>query len=265
MRVIKWYVILFDSLFKLGLLLSLFHFSALAKPTDCEQLIETLAKSISPGEGPHFPRLDQIEQQSSWGSLIEIQKEASDQLIEAHNSETQKALHEAPEALNQSLKNGVSREQANAIVAGIINHPTHGLEREKTFDPQGCYGFCFGRATLIHHQALLRQIAPAAIRKIWAVGSIEHNKWQFHVSTLIKASNQDTWWACDPIFYQANEVRKWIKFMEELSDDRRMMFFVTKANRFSVYSPVPYSKIDLFGNGTTDFYNGYFRTYFLPE
>jgi len=247
MRVLKLYV----------LVLLLSTAQALS---DCEALIANLAKT-SPLSQTAFPALAQIEQELGQGSLIDIQKEASLETIKAHNQKTAKALAEPAQLVAPNGDNGLSFREADFFVRLIDKHPTHGRLKEKSFDPEGCFGFCFGRATLIHNEALLRNIPSHLIKKIWAVGPSENQRWQFHVSTLFKAESKNTWWAADPIFYQALDVRTWVLQMNSLSDDGRMMFFVTDPNRFSVYSSRPYSAVDLLGDGQSDFYNGYFKSY----
>jgi hypothetical protein len=49
--------------------------------------------------------------------------------------------------------------------------------------------------------------------------------------------------------------------MQNSSDDKQMMVFVTDPRRFSVYSPRHYTEIDLLGDGETDYYRGYFFDY----
>lgn len=247
MRVLKLYVFL--------LLLS----TAQAL-SDCEALIANLAKRST--DSPlAFPKLALIEQELGQRSLIDIQKESHKDTIQAHNKKTLEALAEPQQKGGAVLKGGVTFRQADLLVRFVGEHPTHGSDKEARFDPDGCFGFCFGRATLIHSEALSRNVPPYLIKKIWAVGSLEERRWEFHVSALIKAESKSGWWALDPIFHRAMDVRNWILQMESFSDDDRMMFFVTEANRFSVHSARAYSTVDLLGDGKSDFYNGYFKSY----
>lgn len=229
-------------------------------PNDCETLIASLVSSKN-NTAENFAKLKQLETETAQGSLIEFQKTASSEYIEAHNRKIENALKGVIRPWFFARSGGIRFPEANELVRIVMTHPTNGQAQEGIFDPNQCYGFCFGRATLIHNEAIRRKVDPNLIRKIWAVGPTEKQRWQFHVATLIKAREVPTWWACDPIFECALDIQDWIHRMKEYSDDGRMMFFVTEANRFSVYAPRPYSAVDLLGNGKTDYYNGYFKTY----
>jgi hypothetical protein len=231
-----------------------------AVPTDCEALIASLAGPKT-NTRETFAKLKQLENETAQGSLIEFQKTASSEFIESHNKKIEEALKEVIRPWFFAKSGGIRFSDAHKLVRLIMTHPTNGPAQENIFDPNQCYGFCFGRATLIHNEALRRKVDPDFIRKIWAVGPTEKQRWQFHVATLIKARDLPTWWACDPIFEYALDVQDWILRMKQFSDDGRMMFFVTEAHRFSVYDPRPYSPVDLLGDGKTDYYNGYFKTY----
>ncbi|MFM8269020.1 MAG: hypothetical protein ACKN9V_02435 [Pseudomonadota bacterium] len=213
-------------------------------------------------QGNFRSRLDEIEARTARGSLLEIQEVMGTQAIHNHNLEIKKALREPVPSDGQERQRALSREAADFYVKLMENHPVNGGSRESHYDPDECFGFCFGRASLIHHEAVRRNIAPEAIRKIWAVGSLENEKWHFHVSTILKAKGRGSWWAADTIYKSAVSVETWMSRMENSSDTDRLMFFVTDPRRFSIYGPKFYTGIDLLGDGHSDYYNGYFRDYF---
>lgn len=227
----------------------------------CERAIKKLAIH-GPGPQALASSLYRIESRSSQGSLLDIQEAASPQTIKEHNREIKEALREPLIGDFQGRQKAITQKEADTFVKNMAKHPVNGTERESNYDPEECFGFCFGRASLIHHEAIQRNIEPEAIRKIWAVGSLENEKWHFHVSTILKAQGRGTWWATDTIYKSAISVETWMNRMERSSDDGRLMFFVTDPRRFSVYSPQFYTGLDLLGDGQSDYYNGYFRDYF---
>jgi hypothetical protein len=227
----------------------------------CERAIEKLAVH-GPGDRALESSLYLIEARSTQGSLLDIQEQASSQAIKAHNQEIKQALREPLFGDFRGSQRAATQKEADSFVKKMDQHPVNGSAREAKYDPEECFGFCFGRASLIHHEAIRRDIDPEAIRKIWAVGSLEKEKWHFHVSTILKAKGRGTWWAADTIYRSAINVETWMDRMERSSDDGRVMFFVTDPRRFSVYSPQFYTGLDLLGDGKSDYYNGYFRDYF---
>lgn len=246
----------------LALFLSIFHVKqSFADFKSCERLIEKLAVH-GPGTQALESSLYRIEARSAQDSLLDIQEAASSKTIKAHNREIKEALREPLLGALRGSQMAITQKEADSFVKKMAKHPVNGIERESKYDPEECFGFCFGRASLIHNEAIQRNIDPEAIRKIWAVGSLEKEKWHFHVSTILKAQGRGTWWATDTIYKSAISVATWMDRMERSSDDGRLMFFVTDPRRFSVYSPQFYTGLDLLGDGKSDYYNGYFRDYF---
>jgi hypothetical protein len=227
----------------------------------CQKLIEKLAIK-GPATQALASSLYRIEARTAQGSLLEIQDETSVQSIKEHNQQIKQALREPLLGRSGEGLRAVTQKEADAFVKNMAKHPVNGAHRESQYDPEECFGFCFGRASLIHHEAIQKNIDPEAIRKIWAVGSLEKEKWHFHVSTILKAQGRGTWWATDTIYKSAISVETWMDRMERSSDDGRLMLFVTDPRRFSVYSPQFYTGLDLLGDGRSDYYNGYFRDYF---
>jgi len=247
--------------FSVLLIQALFTLPARADFRSCEKYIEKMVLQ-SPRSESQRSRLARIEAASASGSLLDTQSEKSIPEIEAHNAKIKKALRDPLPGSFRGMEQSVNYEMADSLVKLITWHPVNGVREEKKYDPEDCYGFCFGRAVLIHNEALRRNVDPEAIKKIWAVGSLENEKWHFHVATILKAKGSGTWWATDPIYRSAINVETWIRRMERSADDDRLMFFVTDPRRFSVYDPRFYTGLDLLGNGRSDYYNGYFRDYF---
>ncbi|NBX92986.1 MAG: hypothetical protein EB078_02885 [Proteobacteria bacterium] len=236
-----------------------FHTSIFSAQKDCHALISILVSSRpTPFKSS---RLTAIERSIQEKSLLDIQSALSSSDIRTHNKQIREALKDPVLRSQEGSVLSIDKAKADFLVKLITVHPTNGAKQEKKYDPEECYGFCFGRATLIHSEALRRNTDPEAIKKIWAVGSLEKGRWHFHVATMIKAKGKGSWWVCDPIYKSAESAETWIKRMENSSDDKRMMVFVTDPRRFSVYDPQFYTNIDLLGDGKSDFYNGYFKDY----
>lgn len=233
---------------------------AYAGIADCEALIQTLIRSDI-GQISHRSTLQKIEDETAKGSLIDFQEEMKTSAIRAHNRRIESALREPIKKSQPNTVGEIGHKEANNLVRLITEHPTNGARHEKKFDPDECYGFCFGRAVLVHSEALRRGVDPEAMKKIWAVGPLERGKWHFHVATLLKARSPGTWWAADPIYKNAINVQTWMGRMKNGADDDRLMFFVTDPRRFSVYDPRFYSALDLLGDGESDYYRGYFKAY----
>ena len=244
--------------FLVFLSLCLLTHASLADPAGCLRIISALAQNH---ESLKETRLDNLESKTAQGSLIDIQKALKQKQISDHNQQIRAALKDSVSASKADSVTAINHKDANYLVQFIRKHPTNGEKHEKKYDPEECYGFCFGRATLIHQEALRRNVDPASIRKIWVVGSLEKGKWQFHVASMIKAKGTGSWWVCDPVYSVAISAEEWIRRMRNGSDDNRMMIFVTDPRRFSVYDPQVYTAIDLLGDGKSDFYNGYFKDY----
>lgn len=225
----------------------------------CQQLIDQLNKD-SRALIHETSTLRQIEQDLGEGSLIDLQTSLTTPQIKAANEQVKSALLEPLPKINTVLAKSITKAQANRLLKVVENHPVIGSDHEERYDPEGCIGFCFGRATVAHKEALRRRVHPEAVRKIWVVGPTDAGQWDFHVATIIKGPGTK-WWAIDSNYDNAKEVKEWIKLQEEASDDGRLMIFVTDARRFTPFMARHYSLIDLVGDGQSDFYNSYFRDY----
>jgi len=223
-------------------------------------LIERLTESGS-RHGKDASRLEQLEAQTGRGSLISFRERLSPDEIQEHNEKVLSALKDQVEPAQEDTSPTLTREQALVLLRAVSHHPTNGRRHEVKYDPDDCYGFCFGRAVMVHSEALRRGVDPSSIKKIWAVGSLEKGKWHFHVATMVKSSRTGSWWVIDPVYGTVINAETWISRMQNSSDDNQMMVFVTDPRRFSVYSPQHYTEIDLLGDGNSDYYRGYFSDY----
>ncbi len=138
-------------------------------------------------------------------------------------------------------------------------------QNQNCYDPQGAIGFCFGRATMAHLEAIVRNIHPDAIKKIWIAGDME--KWGHHVATMIKTENN--WLVLDTNIGHAISYEEWIRIYMpyKAKNANDIMIFITQSGRFGPYDTKTYNAIDLFNTHTlefdkaSDYYRGYFHDF----
>lgn len=198
-------------------------------------------------------------------SLIDIQRRLSEQEIKMNN-ENIKSLFLADYDLKDipNKASFVTKDEAMSIYRGMSDSKVH--RNHDCYDPAGKIGFCFGRATIAHMEAIIRGVHPDAIRKIWIAGDM--GKWGHHVATMIKA--EKGWLVLDTNLGRVVETEEWIKtYMPmRVSGAKDIMIFSTQAGRFGPYDNQPYNAINLFNTNSEDFnkakdyYRGYFHDYF---
>lgn len=246
---------------------SLFPPNVFATFSQCKKLIASFI-SEPRGKVPEST-LRKIEARFGDKSLLDIQEKMSKKSIQKHNSEILTALQEPLPGIETKLVTAINESQANRLYRSEAKNPiVGGQENYEKYDPEGCIGFCFGRATVVHIEGLRRKIHPEAIRKIWSVGPTKFggessDVWDYHVATIFKAKGEEKWWVADSNNESSISIDQWIKGEFSTSTDGRLMLFVTDARRFSVFSSQLYSPTDLLNNGkvSEDFYNSYFRDY----
>lgn len=115
------------------------------------------------------------------------------------------------------------------------------VKNQRSYGGRGV-GFCFGRALVAHNHALIRNVHPASIRKIWVVGNMGF--WGHHVATIVKSKN--SWVAIDD-FTGIMTVENWIDRMKfEQKGSKKLAFFITRAERFGHATNSLYNSVDLF-------------------
>lgn len=208
--------------------------------------------------------LDALEALYGNESLIDIQLRLSQAEIKSNNKHVVELLNselklEAIEGKN--LKS--SEKDAQVIYEALDNNFVH--RNDDCYDPKGTIGFCFGRATIAHMEAIVRNTHPGAIRKIWIAGDM--GKWGHHVATMIYTVNG--WRVLDTNLGKVVTVDVWLKtYMPMKQGPKDIMVFVTQAGRFGPYDNKPYNAIDLFNTQSEDydrakdFFQGYFYDYF---
>lgn len=209
--------------------------------------------------------LNELEASYANESLITIQERINEAEIKANNENLLKLLSkdiEFPPLPNK--KNFITKDEADVIFKAMDNSTVH--KNHDCYDPKGNIGFCFGRATIAHMEAIIRNVHPDAIRKIWIVGDM--SIWAHHVATMIKVKNG--WVVLDTNLGKVVTPNEWLStFMPYKSKNaKEIMTFVTQAGRFGPYDTKSYNALDLFNtdslnyNKAQDYYRGYFHDYF---
>lgn len=172
--------------------------------------------------------------------------------IQEQNAEVFKKLHAYKPLVTPGRRDSVTFGQAKAVIDYTLTHPVVGMKELKKYDPEGCFGFCFGRAMFIHMELLARGVNKDSIRKAYVVGEMEYGgiTWQFHVATTVKGAD-GSWYVIDPEFDKVETVEEWFAGNLELSPDKKLRLYMTDANKFGASAPA-YSPNGIAG------YNGYF-------
>jgi len=209
--------------------------------------------------------LDELEEAYGHESLIDIQRRISNAEIKKQNDHLFSLLKQeldtpaAPEYTRY-----VTHQEATLVLSKITNSKVN--QNHICYDPDLSTGFCFGRATIGHMEALIRGVHPKSIKKIWIAGDME--KWGHHVANMIKTENG--WLVIDTNLNRAVSPEEWVKTYLPMKTHgaKDIMVFVTKAERFGPYDIGEYTAVNLFNSNTNtfnrenDFYRGYFHDYF---
>ncbi len=127
------------------------------------------------------------------------------------------------------------RDLALRLYQQTSQNPVADLCQIDKYDPNGQIGFCFGRATAAHLEALAQGIDKSSVRKMFIHGTLESGdtQWRYHVTTIVKAKDGG-WWALDPIMGRPMKAEEWYQSMHRQynpSNDARIV--ITPASRFS--------------------------------
>ena len=236
---------------------------------DCFKVMESfLEKSASSNHNfvqSNVKSLGELEASYGNFSLIDIQKNLSPEKIQESNKKTLELLENSLETdTPDGYTNYLTKEELDLIYKELAQDKVH--LNHSCYDPKGTIGFCFGRATIVHMEALIRGVNPDAIRKIWIAGDMK--QWGHHVATMIKG--EKGWYVIDTNNGKPVLAKDWLAFYQPFKNKnaKDIMVFVTRADRFGPYDPQSYTGINLFNSNTShyertaDFYRGYFYDYF---
>ncbi|MCO5144270.1 MAG: protein-glutamine glutaminase family protein [Oligoflexia bacterium] len=140
-------------------------------------------------------------------------------------------------------KPGFTVKEQNELFQRTDQNPVSSICHVSKYDPQGNIGFCFGRATTVHIEALRMGIQKEMIKKIWAVGHMKNDigDWQYHVATIVR-DKVGNWVVIDPIFTNPKSVKEWASELEKMSADNQLQFFISEPGRFAPNHPGNYGK-----------------------
>lgn len=196
--------------------------------------------------------------------LIEIQRRVSNAEILANNKNVKTLLAYPYAPPDIKGKNEVITEHdADVIYNSMANSDVN--KNHYCYDTKGTIGFCFGRATIAHMEAIVRDVHPDMVKKIWIAGDM--GVWGHHVATMIYT--QKGWLVLDTNLGRKIPVNEWIDYyLKSKKGNKDIMVFLTQAGRFGPYDNRPYNAVDLFNtqsedfNKAADYFNGYFHDYF---
>lgn len=209
--------------------------------------------------------LNELESFYGGESLIDIQRELSDETIKKYNAHTMELLADDYKIIDiPGKKSYLTNEEADVIYNAMSDSKVN--KNHDCYDKDGTIGFCFGRATIAHLEAIVRDVNPQAIRKIWIAGDM--GKWGHHVATIVKA--EKGWYVLDTEIGFVLSHEHWVSIYLPLKTPKatEIMVFTTQAGRFSPYDTQSYNAMNLFNTEsddfkkTTDYYRGYFHDYF---
>lgn len=245
--------------------------TAYANFKSCFEMVNRLmSPEVFYGEGASvFSKaltVKELEQLYGHESFFSIQSRLDSSEITQHNKNLLKVLKKNPEFKNaQQNVTEVSKKQASDLYKA--------MKKSNVYENEICYtrpdvtvGYCFGRAVVVHTEAILRGVDPGAIKKIWVVGDLGH--WGHHVATMVRGSNEK-WYVIDEVTGVVT-VEDWISALSTMKKRgaKTPMFFVSQAERVGPYNAQTYNMMDLFNTNTarfkrsSDYYLGYFRDYF---
>ena len=208
--------------------------------------------------------LSELEALYGAGNLIEIQRFTANEEILKNNGKL-KSLLKAPYEVKKipGKIHKITTDDADLIYYAMANSDVH--KNHHCYDTKGTIGFCFGRATIAHMEAIARDIHPDLVKKIWIAGDM--GVWGHHVATMVYT--EKGWMVLDTNLGKKVDVETWIAmYMPYKKGKKDIMVFVTQAGRFGPYDSSPYNAINLFNTNTEDFkkandyFNGYFHDYF---
>jgi hypothetical protein len=213
----------------------------------------------------HAKNFTELESFYGGENLIEIQRKISDAEILANNAKIKKLAVVGYKVKPMPGKSTFVSETDTKVIYRAMEE-SNVNKNHYCYDTKQTIGFCFGRATIAHMEAIVRNVHPDLVKKIWIAGDM--GVWGHHVATMVYTKGG--WMVLDTNIGHAIPVGSWIdRYMpQKQKGSKEIMAFVTQAGRFGPYDNRPYNAIDLFNtqsedfNKAADYFNGYFHDYF---
>lgn len=209
--------------------------------------------------------LAELEVKYGSESLIDLQRNIPNEEILSNNKNVRVLLNQPYKVEEMKGKiSAVPMKDTQTIYDAMENSAVN--KNHNCYDKKGTIGFCFGRATIAHMEAIVREVHPDSVKKIWIAGDM--GVWGHHVATMVHT--EKGWRVLDTNQGRLVTPDQWIDiYMKEKQKNAKdIMVYVTQAGRFGPYDTRAYNAIDLFNTNSeefvkaTDYFNGYFHDYF---
>lgn len=121
----------------------------------------------------------------------------------------------------------INHQQASYVHKLMPSHPVVGYAKNRLYDPNGHYGFCFGRALYVHLELLRYGVQKEAIKKAFVIGNLNNGtNWQFHVATIVKGPEK-SWWVIDSYLHTVVTLEEWFERMKQVSVDHKLRLYIS--------------------------------------
>lgn len=204
--------------------------------------------------------VDAYAQEREHRNLVTYQKTTPAAEIAAHNLEMKALLTRAT-----ADSKGFSQDEAKQIYKKMVNQPQ--VTNHGDFDPEYSIGFCFGRAMIVHgfaknafvkdgEEIISKKDVP--VRKIWVTGPM--GQWKHHVATMVMAKEEGVgFWVIDNFVGKVMSASDWMDRIQATYPTVKVMYNVTRANRFSEANSLRYYEVLL----DDPFFNDFFREFLI--
>ena len=187
--------------------------------------------------------------------------------IDASNLQVMAEMYKKPvKNKHSSRRNHIEKYEAIDLLYRLKSDPVASFDNSDKYDPNGQFGFCFGRATWVWLEAIKLGISKDSIKKIFLVGPMRAGDidWQFHVATAIRGKNKgiffdkETWYVLDSSFERLKTVEEFYDFYRAESIDRKLRLFVTEPQRLGPSTTTKFGPGDYNNPMNDKEYNAYF-------
>ena len=244
------------------------------EPANFKSCLDTMSEMIAyrPFSGPaawiysDSKTFHELEEKYGGSSLLYIQQQIDNEEIKKNNLNIRELANVSFKPVNIEGKiDTITTADTQIIYSAMQLSEVN--KNHYCYDTKGTIGFCFGRATIAHMEAIARDIHPDSIKKIWIAGDMK--EWGHHVATIVYT--EIGWMVLDTNIGKPVVISAWLDYYKPFKNakaDKEVMAFVTQAGRFGPYDTRAYNAIDLFNtnsseyNKAKDYFNGYFYDYF---
>lgn len=162
----------------------------------------------------------------------ENQTKLSSEQIQKLNQEALNSLDKLPAAYDEKFLKSLSTIEAQDFITKINSNSVTGNDRLYQ-RAETNIGYCFGRATFVHLEALKQGYKKEQIKKIWAVGTMTNFiTWHFHVATVVR-NGAKNWVVIDNFVGHPVSPTEWFEQMKKFNNDGTLQLFVTDAEKFT--------------------------------